>query len=87
MTQPNLTVLTGALASRIIFDRRRATGVEFRYGSKMLRAEATDEVILSPGAIHTPKLLMQSGVREETELKRARDYGSPSVTSHWALSA
>ena len=70
MTQPNITVLTGALTTRILFDRRRATGVEFHYHGKTIRAEATGEVILSLGAIHTPKLLMQSGIGDEDELKR-----------------
>jgi choline dehydrogenase len=59
MNRPNITVLTGALATRILFQRRCATGVEFHYEGKTLRAEATREVILSLGAIHTPKLLMQ----------------------------
>jgi choline dehydrogenase len=71
MAQPNITVLTGALTTRILFDRRRATGVEFRYQGKTLRAEATREVVLSLGAIHTPKLLMQSGIGDEAELKGA----------------
>ena len=71
MDQPNLTVLTGASAARILFDGRRATGVEFHYQGKTLRAQATRELILSLGAIHTPKLLMQSGIGEEAELKRA----------------
>src|SRR5262249_29607762 len=67
--QPNIPVLTGALATRIRFDHRRATGVEFQYRGKTVRAEATREVILSLGAIHTPKLLMQSGIGDEAELK------------------
>ena len=71
MAQPNITVLTGALVARIIFERRRAIGVEFHYQGRTVRAEATREVILSLGAIHTPKLLMQSGIGEEAELKSA----------------
>ena len=71
MDQPNITVLTGALVARILFNRDRATGVDFQYQGKNLRAEATREVILSLGAIHTPKLLMQSGIGDEAELKRA----------------
>ena len=70
MGQSNLTVLTGALTTRILFDRRRATGVEFHCQGKTVRAEATREVIVSLGAIHTPKLLMQSGIGDEAELKR-----------------
>jgi choline dehydrogenase len=71
MDQPNITVLTGALVARILFNRDRATGVEFQYHGRNLRADATREVILSLGAIHTPKLLMQSGIGDETELKIA----------------
>ena len=70
MDQPNITVLTGALALRILFDRRRATGIKFRYQGKTIQAEAIREVILSLGAIHTPKLLMQSGIGDDAELKR-----------------
>ena len=71
MAQPNITVLTGALATRIRFDRHRAAGIEFQYQGKAHYAEAIREVILSLGAIHTPKLLMQSGIGDEAELKRA----------------
>jgi choline dehydrogenase-like flavoprotein len=68
MDQPNITVLTGAWTTRILFHRRRATGVEFHYQGKIVRAEATHEVILSLGTIHTPKLLMQSGIGDKAEL-------------------
>jgi choline dehydrogenase len=71
MFDPNLTVLTGALTTRVLFNRRRVAGVEFQWQGRTVRAEATGEVILSLGAIHTPKLLMQSGIGEEAELKRA----------------
>ena len=71
MHQPNLTVLTGALAARIRFAGNRATGIEFLYNGKTVRAQATQEVILSLGAIHTPKLLMQSGIGDEMELRSA----------------
>jgi len=70
MAQPNITVLTRALVTRIRFDRQRAIGVELRYRGKTLRVDAAREIILSLGAIHTPKLLMQSGVGDETELQR-----------------
>src|SRR5215813_1821720 len=71
MAQPNITVLTGALTTRILFDGRRAAGIAFHYQGKALRVEAMREVILSLGAIHTPKLLMQSGIGDEAELKKA----------------
>lgn len=70
MDRPNITVLTGALAARIIFDRRRATGVEFRYRRKAVRVKASREIILSLGAIHTPKLLMLSGIGDEADLRK-----------------
>src|SRR5215831_7851320 len=70
MAQPNITVLTRALVTRIRFDRQRAIGVELQYRGKTLRVDAAREIILSLGAIHTPKLLMQSGVGDETELQR-----------------
>jgi choline dehydrogenase len=69
MGQPNLTVLTGTLVTRIVFERQRATAVEFRLQGKLLRAEAATEVIVSLGAIQTPKLLMQSGIGDEAELR------------------
>jgi len=71
MARPNLTVLTGAHVTRVLFDGRRATKVEFNYQGNVVTAEATREVVLSLGAIHTPKLLMQSGIGPAAELKRA----------------
>src|SRR6516162_2922702 len=71
MDQPNITVLTGALAARIQFTGNRATGIEFLHNGKTHRLQATHEVILSLGAIHTPKLLMQSGIGDETGLTKA----------------
>jgi choline dehydrogenase len=70
MAEPNIIVLTGALVVRIVFNRCRATGVLFRYKGKSFRAGAGGEVILCLGAIQTPKLLMQSGIGDEDELKR-----------------
>lgn len=70
MDRPNLTVLTEALVTRLTFDGDRATGVEFLRGGMTHRIGAAREVVLSLGAIHTPKLLMQSGIGDEGELKR-----------------
>jgi choline dehydrogenase len=67
----NVTVVTGALVTRVLFDRRRATGIEFHCQGKNLRATAGCEVVLCLGAIQTPKLLMQSGIGDEDELRRA----------------
>jgi len=70
MDQPNLTVLTGALVTRVTFDGKRATGVEVAYEGKIYRIGAEFEVVLSLGAIHTPKVLMLSGIGDQDELRR-----------------
>jgi choline dehydrogenase len=76
MDRPNLTVLTHALVTRITFEGKRATGVECLYNGKTHRINAGHEVVLSMGAIETPKVLMQSGIGDEVELKR---FGIPLV--------
>lgn len=58
----NLTVLTGALATRVRCAGRRAVGVEWRRGETAWQAEARGEVILAGGAINTPQLLELSGI-------------------------
>lgn len=62
MRRPNLRVLTGALAARVLIAQRRATGVAFRHDGVMRTAHARREVILSGGAINSPHLLMLSGI-------------------------
>jgi len=76
MDRPNLTVLTHALVRRLTFEGKRATGVEISYQDKIHRIGARLEVVLSLGAIHTPKVLMQSGIGDERELRR---FGIPIV--------
>ena len=70
MDRPNLTVLTHALVTKVVVEKKRATGVEIAYDGKVLRIAAGAEVILSLGAIHTPKVLMLSGIGDRTELQR-----------------
>ena len=60
--RPNLTVLTHAQAERVLFDGRRATGVQLRRNGVPGRAMAAGEVILSSGAIGSPQLLQLSGI-------------------------
>lgn len=69
MDRPNLTVLTHALVTRITFEGKRAAGIEVAYDGKTLRIGAAFEVVLSLGAIHTPKVLMQSGIGDQAHLK------------------
>src|SRR5258707_10353071 len=70
MAQSNLTVLTNALVTRLTFDGKRATGIEFAYEGKIHRTGARCEVVLSLGAMHTPKVLMLSGIGDAAELRR-----------------
>jgi choline dehydrogenase len=70
MNRANLTVLTHALVTRVIFEGKRATGVEIIYSRKTQSINAGYEVVLSLGAIHTPKVLMQSGIGDQVELQR-----------------
>jgi choline dehydrogenase len=66
--RPNLTVLTAAQVTRVLFDGSRANGVEYGEGQ---RVSARKEVILSAGAIGSPHLLMLSGVGDAGELRGA----------------
>jgi choline dehydrogenase len=70
MNRANIAVLTHALVSGVIFEGRRATGVEIIHNRKTQRIKAGHEVVLSLGAIHTPKVLMQSGIGDPAEFQR-----------------
>ena len=60
--RPNLTVITRAHATRIIFDEKRAVGVAYRQGKHDRDVRAGKEVILCGGAFQSPQLLQLSGV-------------------------
>ncbi len=66
----NLTVVTGAEVERILFENKKATGVEFNLKSGKHMASANIEVILAAGAVASPKLLQLSGVGSEALLKK-----------------
>jgi choline dehydrogenase len=70
MDRPNLTVLCYALVTRLVMRGKQANGVEIIYDGKVQRIAAGVEVILSLGPIHTPKVLMLSGIGDQTELQR-----------------
>ncbi len=68
--RPNLTVRTGALAHKILFEDRRARAVVWRdaRGGEHI-SSATREIILTAGALATPRLLMLSGVGPAAHLQ------------------
>jgi choline dehydrogenase len=67
--RPNLTFTTNALASKLIVEDGRCTGVEYLKDSRYHRAHASAEVIVCAGAIESPRLLMLSGIGDPQELK------------------
>jgi choline dehydrogenase len=69
MKRSNLRVITHALATRILFDGRRAVGLEYRRGAATHRVRVDGELILSAGPINTPQLLKLSGVGAPSELR------------------
>jgi choline dehydrogenase len=68
MKRPNLTVRTRALVTRVLFDGKRAVGVEYRHGNGAPRRVHAGEVVLCGGAINSPQLLQLSGVGNAAEL-------------------
>ncbi|CAH8655562.1 unnamed protein product [Heterobilharzia americana] len=64
-----LTVETNALVTRILFENKRAIGVEYYKNGKLCEARAECEVILSGGAINSPQLLMLSGIGDVEHLR------------------
>ncbi|MEX0758794.1 MAG: GMC family oxidoreductase N-terminal domain-containing protein, partial [Tistlia sp.] len=70
MARPNLTVVTRAQSRRVVFEGRRAVGVDYRAGGRDRHARAGREVILSGGAIGSPHLLLLSGVGPAEQLRQ-----------------
>jgi len=70
MDRQNLTVLTHALVTKLTLEGKRASGVEIAFNGQIQRITAGLEVVLSLGAMHTPKVLMLSGIGDQAELQR-----------------
>lgn len=62
LARPNLTVVTRAQVTRVLFEAARAVGVEWIEGGALHRARSSRDVVLCAGAIQTPQLLQLSGV-------------------------
>lgn len=75
-SRPNLTVLTGALVTRLVINGTIVGGVELSLGGRTYHVSADCEVVVCLGAINTAKLLMQSGIGDEAHL---RAHGIPVV--------
>jgi len=82
MKRSNLTVITKALVTRILFEGKRANGVEYKKDGKLYQVSAKREIVLSSGAVNSPQLLQISGIGPESVLKEANVsviYDSPAV--------
>jgi choline dehydrogenase-like flavoprotein len=76
MGRKNLSVFTGATATRIVFDGTRAVGVEYQRDGELCVAHARREVVLCGGAVNSPQLLMLSGIGDREHLA---DHGIDTV--------
>lgn len=68
--RPNLTIQTGAVASRVTFEHGRATGVVYATARGAFHQLALREVLLCGGTINSPQLLMLSGIGPAMDLRR-----------------
>lgn len=67
--RPNLTTLTRAQGIKVIVKDGRAIGLDFVHNEEKITAFAEGEIILSGGAVNSPKLLLQSGIGPADELR------------------
>jgi choline dehydrogenase-like flavoprotein len=70
LPRPNLTVLTGHRATRLLLEGRRAAGVQAENRGGTVRIDARREVVLAAGVFGSPQLLMLSGIGPQDELER-----------------
>ena len=68
--RPNLTVITGAHATRVRIEGGRAVGVDYLQGGQLKTVRAEREVIVSAGALQSPQLLMLSGIGPADHLRQ-----------------
>ena len=85
MKRKNLKIVTGALVHRIIFEGKKAIGVEYKVRTRICTEYAGNEIILSAGAIRSPQILMLSGIGPADQLKKfnlSLVHENPSVGSN-----
>jgi choline dehydrogenase-like flavoprotein len=92
LDRPNLTVLTDAMARKLVHSGSRCTGVEYTVGGELRTAEA-GEVVVCAGVIGSPHLLLLSGIGPLTDernvggilagLQLAREIGGAQAMAEW----
>ncbi|NRF70122.1 choline dehydrogenase [Aquincola sp. S2] len=68
--RPNLQVITDAHTTRLLFEGKRAVGVEYLHGGALRQVHAQREVLLCAGALQSPQILMLSGVGPAEHLQQ-----------------
>jgi choline dehydrogenase-like flavoprotein len=69
LKRPNLKLETGAHVIKLIFDGKKCVGVRYRKGGDIFDARTEGEIVLSAGAVATPKILELSGIGDRDRLK------------------
>ena len=70
LKRKNLTAETNVQVNKVLFEGKKAIGVEYHHKGKTFTAKANKEVILSAGAINSPQILMNSGIGDSTDLSK-----------------
>ncbi len=70
LKRKNLATETNVQVNKIIFEGKKAVGVEYSKKGKTFSVKANAEVILSAGAINSPQILMNSGIGDSSELNK-----------------
>ena len=71
LKRPNLTLISGVVVHKVLLEGKRAVGVQYEKGGKLVQAAAEREVVLSAGSIGSPMLLQLSGIGPKQVLKDA----------------
>ena len=85
LSRPNLQVFTSAHTTRILLEKKRATGVEFVHEGHIKQLKCQREVLLCAGAIQSPQILMLSGIGPHPHLVEngiATQHNLPGVGQH-----
>jgi choline dehydrogenase-like flavoprotein len=70
LSRPNLRVFTLAQTTRILLEGKRAVGLEFQHEGQLKQLKAGREVLVCAGALHSPQLLMLSGIGPREHLQQ-----------------
>ena len=70
LKRKNLSTETNVQVNKVLFEGKKATGVEYSHKGKTFSVKANKEVILSAGAINSPQILMNSGIGDSAELAK-----------------